>query len=118
MINKRHIGNENEIKAVEHLKKAGYKILERNYYCPIGEIDIIARKNEYLIFVEVKYRISDKRGTPGEAIDYRKQKRICKVADYYLLTHGYTMDTSCRFDVVLILQNDVSIIENAFDYTG
>lgn len=116
MINKRHLGNEGETRAVEHLQRAEYRILERNYRCRIGEIDIVAQKDGYLVFVEVKYRLDENKGSPGEAIDFRKQKVISKVAKHYLMTHGYTMEMSCRFDVVLILSEKISIIENAFDY--
>ena len=105
-----------EVKAVEYLQRTGYKILKCNYRCRIGEIDIVARKDEYLVFIEVKYRVDDRKGTPGEAIDSRKQRVISRVAKHYLLTHGYTLEMPCRFDVVLILSEDICIIENAFDY--
>ncbi len=105
--------------AAKHLKRCGYKIVEQNYFSRFGEIDIIAEKDEYLIFVEVKFRKSNAFGGGAAAVDRRKQERIKKTAMLYL--QKYREEPSVRFDVVVITsadekirKEDVEIIENAF----
>lgn len=84
--------------AAEHLKSKGCKIIKRNYKNKIGEIDIIAKNKEDLIFVEVKTRISDKLGTPAEAVTYYKKRKIVHCAKYYLMQHP--SDLNIRFDII------------------
>lgn len=115
MINKRKIGSQQEEKAAKYLESLGYHIIDRNFRYARGEIDIIAKENEYLVFIEVKYRRNDKIGNPSEAIDLRKQRVISKTARYYLYSHGYSFDGLYRFDVILLLDNEIEIIQNAFD---
>lgn len=74
-----------------------------NYTCRLGEIDLIARDRQYLVFVEVKYRKNLDKGSPLEAVDARKQMRIQKAAAYYLVSRGMGESTPCRFDVIGIL---------------
>lgn len=105
-----------EQKAAEYLKQKGYRILERNFYSRYGEIDIIAREGKYLVFVEVKYRTNTSHGSPQEAVSRSKQRTICRVANYYCLKHGMQEGTACRFDVVAILGDDVTLLRNAFEY--
>lgn len=114
MYNKRSIGKEFEQKAVEYLKLQGYRIIETNFQCRTGEIDIIAKQDRYLIFIEVKYRINSAKGTPHEAIDLRKMRKISKTALYYMLINNISMETPCRFDVVLILSQEITLIQDAF----
>lgn len=116
MENKRELGSIYEKKAAEYLVQCGYRILTMNYRCRIGEIDIVARDGKYLVFVEVKFRAGGKGGFPQEAVDYKKQRTICKVADYYCMTHGRCMSTPCRFDVVAVLGDEITLIRNAFEY--
>lgn len=116
MQNKRILGSAYESKAAIHLENMGYKIIEKNFRCRIGEIDLIAKCENYLVFAEVKFRANNSCGTPQEAVDYHKQRVICKVADYYCLTHGYGETTPCRFDVVAILGEQIEVIPNAFMY--
>ena len=113
---KREEGYLQEEKAVQYLKQNGYRILQRNFYSRYGEIDIIARDKEYLVFIEVKYRKSERGGHPVEAVDVRKQERICKTAQWFLKRYGYNQETPCRFDVVAILGDDVNLLRNAFEY--
>lgn len=115
-MNKREIGSVYEEKAAKELKKLGYRIVERNFYCKGGEIDIVARDEEYLCFVEVKYRTDDSEGDPLEAVDIRKIKRVCRSALYYLDRYGYPENTPVRFDVVAILGDEIRVIKNAYDY--
>lgn len=115
MYNKRTIGSEHEKIAEAYLTDLGYQIIEHNFYCRTGEIDMIAKDKEYLVFVEVKYRSSTELGYPEEAITKRKQRSIIKAAKYYMLKNGLGEDTPCRFDVLVILGTDISLISNAFD---
>lgn len=69
-----------------------------------------------MVFVEVKYRTNTRHGQPQEAVNHRKQRTICKVANYYCLTHGMQEGTACRFDVVAILGDKVTLLRNAFEY--
>lgn len=77
-MNKRQTGSAYETLAADWLKQHGYQITEKNYRCGQGEIDLIAEKDGYLVFVEVKYRRTGQKGDPAEAVDYRKQKRFQK----------------------------------------
>ncbi|MDD3218605.1 MAG: YraN family protein [Lachnospiraceae bacterium] len=117
-MNKRAIGTNQEIKAAEYLKNQGYEILERNFRCRIGEIDIIARDGRYLVFVEVKYRKSTRYGGAVYAVDYKKQAKISKVADYYMLKNQIPENSACRFDVVAIDDEKIELLKNAFEYRG
>ncbi len=102
--------------AADFLKRQGYCISEINFRCKFGEIDIVATDGEYLCFVEVKYRTSSKSGHPEEAVNYRKQRRICRVSDFYLLRYGKGMDTQIRYDVVAIEGTEICLYKNAFVY--
>ena len=83
-LNKRVIGTIWEQAAINYLKNNGYEILETNYRCRIGEIDIIAKDDGYFVFIEVKYRKTSFMGDPFEAINSKKQSTIRKTASYYL----------------------------------
>lgn len=113
--NKREIGANYEKIAGEYLKKQGYQIVEYNFYSRFGEIDIIAKHQGYLVFVEVKYRENDKSGHPFEAVSVSKQRTISKCAFYYLQRYGL-QDVPVRFDVVGILGDEIQVIQNAFDF--
>ena len=75
---------EQENRAAVYLTERGYKILEKNYRCRMGEIDLIAFHQGYLVFVEVKYRRGNRAGCPEEVVDFRKQKKISQTATWYL----------------------------------
>ncbi len=107
------VGEKGEILAEKFLRKQKYKILERNYQNKIGEIDIIAKDKDTLVFVEVKTRASCKFGRPCEAVTPYKQNKIRGVASYYLMIKGLS-DSDCRFDVVEILDEEINHIKNAF----
>ena len=115
-INKRQIGTDQENIAADWLVRHGARILERNFRSRHGEIDLIARHGEYLVFCEVKYRRTNEIGAPQEAVGITKQKRICKVADYYRPLHGLGDGTSVRYDVIAIRGNQVNWIQNAFPH--
>ncbi len=117
--NKRKTGAYYEQAAGQYLERLGYEILEYNYRCRSGEIDIVAKDGEYVIFCEVKYRADGRKGDPLEAVDARKQKVIFRCAMYYLADH-HLEGTPCRFDVIGIqgkggMQDiKVTYIKNAF----
>lgn len=102
--------------AVSSLKEAGYQILERNFRCRQGEIDIIAREGSYLCFVEVKRRRNTLSGHPYEAISPVKIRRICRTALFYLNLHQMSSATAVRFDVISVIGNEVSLLRDAFSF--
>lgn len=112
------VGNQYEALAAEYLQKDGYDIIERNFHCRQGEIDLIARDGEYLCFVEVKYRASGAFGNPLEAVAPGKQRRISRTALYYLAVKGYEESQACRFDVLGISPEGICLMKNAFEYRG
>ncbi len=113
------LGKAGEEIAADFLKKSGYKIVEVNYRCPIGEIDIVARDKNELVFVEVKARKSSALGYPEEAVGIKKQKKMSQLASWYLQEKKLN-DARARFDVVAVLMlpsgNDIRLIRNAFDF--
>ncbi len=115
---KRSVGTAYEEKAAEYLQSRGYFILCRNFRCRQGEIDLIAREGGYLVFIEVKYRKSAGNGRPEEAVTLEKQRVISRTADYYRLRQGYGEETCCRFDVVAILGEEITLYKNAFSYVS
>jgi len=115
-MNKREKGSKYESMAVDFLEKKGYRILEKNYRCKQGEIDIIAQDGRYLVFIEVKYRSTMAHGSAATAVFYKKQQNISRVAAFYLLRHQLSEETPCRFDVVAIDGDNVQHYENAFEY--
>ncbi len=115
-MNRRAAGTEWERRAAEYLEARGMKITERNFRGRQGEIDIIGHHDGCLVFVEVKYRRSADKGYAAEAVDYRKQYRICRVSDYYRYLHGLGESTGVRYDVVAIQGEEIQWIQNAFAY--
>ena len=103
-MNTRKIGKTGEDMAVRYLKKHGYKILQRNYTAPHGEIDVIAKDGDYVVFVEVKRRFSTKYGLPREAVTVQKQQTIAFCAKLWL-TQNKLYGVPTRFDVVDILED-------------
>jgi len=98
---RRALGQLGEDLAVKHLRRLGYVILERNYRCPTGEIDIIARDQERLAFVEVRARRGTAYGTPEESVTPRKQVRLAAVARHYLQEKGFE-NVDWGIDVVAV----------------
>ncbi len=112
-------GAQGEDIAVRTLKKCHYTIVERNFRTPAGEIDIIARDGDFLVFVEVRTRSSIEFGLPQETILAHKRDRLTRAARWYLQKNRIE-DVPCRFDVVAIVRRDgtkepqVEVIRNAF----
>ena len=114
MRNNRETGSRYEQLAAAYLQKRGYRILEANYRCPRGEVDLIGKKDGVLVFFEVKYRKNSRWGSPLEAVDERKRKRLYRTAEHYIAVHEEAGNAACRFDVIGILETEVIHIENAF----
>lgn len=115
-MNNKFTGKVGENLAVNYLKKSGYRIIETNFSCKLGEIDIIAKDGKTLCFVEVKFRQNDFYGSPLDAVDKRKVSKITKTAQYYCLIN-HIKDVPLRIDVVGVVCNkdktDVVLIKNA-----
>lgn len=111
-MNKRSLGTYYEQAVKAYLVNNGIKILEMNYRCRIGEIDIIGIEEECLVFFEVKYRKDSSYGSPFEAINIKKQNTIRKVAQYYSLKLKW--DGFYRFDCIGICGNEINWLKNAF----
>lgn len=116
MNNRREIGIFGETLAYNYLLENGYDILERNFRVKVGEIDIIAQKNDIIIFVEVKARSNNNYGFPYESVDFRKQKKIIRTAQNYINLKKLN-NYQYRFDIIevfLKLNNKINHIQNAF----
>jgi putative endonuclease len=111
------LGKAGEDRAARFLAKQGYKILERNYRVPSGEIDLIALHQGEVVFVEVKTRTSDAFGAPELAVTPRKQRQMVKAALGYI-KYKKLHQVPCRFDVVAIneaAEKEIELIQNAFE---
>lgn len=121
MVTRVELGGKGEDLAVGFLKKQKYKILERNFRCKFGEIDIIALDRKTLVFVEVKTRSSHEFGSPQTSITPRKKRQLTKVAHYYL-QKNHLFNREARFDVVTVEMDSgrerVDFIRNAFEVSG
>jgi putative endonuclease len=113
LANKQATGKSGEDKIVCYLSNKGYSILERNFRYKNKEVDIIANKDDTLIFVEVKRRKSDRFGFGFESVDFRKIQNIFKVARYYI-EKNEMREKNVRFDVASIDRGVIRYIENAF----
>ena len=118
MLNKpQQFGQKAEGMAARYLKRCGYKIIARNHRTRSGEIDIIAREGETLVFIEVKARTSNRYGSAKAAVTHQKQRQIAKVALAYLQSTDQS-HVKARFDVVTVTRHqgvhDIELIRNAF----
>lgn len=113
-MNNRNKGTEKETLAASFLITKNYTILEKNYRRKTGEIDLICRDpKDTIVFVEVKYRKSTRKGYPEEAVTFGKTVRIYRTAEWYLSEH-HQAGKKCRFDVVAIQGEEIRHIKNAF----
>ncbi len=115
---RREVGILGEKLAKDFLKKRGYRITETNYRCPEGEIDIIAKHGDYLVFIEVRTKTTREFGSPEESITPAKRQKMRATAAYYQQTH-HNLPPLWRIDVVAIELNQkrkpsrIELIENA-----
>lgn len=117
-MNKRKFGNIGEERVCEYLKHIGMDIIERNYRSRFGEIDIIAKDDETIAFIEVKTRTNSNFGTPAESVTLTKQRRISYTANEYVLKNDLN-DCDFRFDIVEVFKDkdnyNINLIKNAFE---
>ncbi|MGE0871218.1 MAG: YraN family protein [Kofleriaceae bacterium] len=107
------IGASAEGDAIAALTAAGYQVLERNYRCSIGELDVIARDGDTLVFIEVRSRSVDVFGHAAEMVTRRKQRRVARVAQAYLQDRRPAFE-ACRFDVVARTSGRIDVIKDAW----
>jgi len=113
------VGDYGESLAENYLVSIGFVILDTKFKCKIGEIDLICKDGNYIVFVEVKSRYSSQFGTPADSVTYKKQKKIFKTAQFYIIRY-MLHNNNFRFDVVEVLLNssdnkfNISLIKNAF----
>ena len=111
-------GRRGEDAAVAYLKRAGYEIIERNYRCPFGEVDIVAREGGSIVFIEVKSRRSEIYGEPEASVGIEKQKKISRISMDYLQKKRLSPG-SVRFDVIAVKMQlgsaQIELIKDAFD---
>lgn len=88
--------------AIAYLEGKGLILLTRNYHCRRGEIDVIMRDGNFLVFVEVRYRKNNLFGSAAESVTRQKQQRLLTTASYYLQNEKCNADTACRFDVISV----------------
>ncbi len=117
------LGKIGECRAIDSLKRAGYRIIERNYKTPFGEIDAVAEDDDTIVFVETKTRSSSFFGPPCLSVTWKKRRKIVQNALYYLARHGL-LNRHWRVDVVSVKMRDmykiesVEIIKNAVEDEG
>ncbi|WP_207787843.1 YraN family protein [Candidatus Thiosymbion oneisti] len=107
-------GGDTERLACTYLQAEGLRLLEPNYRCRRGEIDLVMREGDTLVFVEVRFRASSRFGTPAETVNIHKQHRLAAAAAHYLRYHPTKL--ACRFDVIAVSGNNhINWIRNAFN---
>ena len=111
------VGNHAENLALKYLQRKKLTLIESNFFCRHGEIDLVMQDSDYLVFVEVRHRKSNKFGGAIASIDVRKQNKLRRSAEYYLIKHKKT-DSPCRFDILCVDGNlsapNYDWIHNAF----
>lgn len=112
-MNTRQVGTKGEDIAAKYLAKHGYKIVERNFTSPHGEIDVVAREGKFIVFAEVKRRNTERFGLPREAVTLAKQKTIVACATFWLAKNKL-FGTPVRFDVVEVIGEEVTVWKDAF----
>lgn len=115
---KRQSGAAAESQACDYLQQQGLQLIDRNYHCRQGEIDLIMLDGSCTVFVEVRYRRNSLFGSAAESVDPRKQKKIITTASHYLQQHSKLAQQPARFDVVSMSaqgqQTDIDWIQDAF----
>ncbi len=116
----KNTGDRWESYACNYLVKHGLVLLNKNFHSRQGEVDLVMRDKNTIVFIEVKYRKTANFGGAIAAISYKKQQKIIKTAAFYLQQHGLKeYNTACRFDVIAIEgpqnQNEITWLKNAFE---
>lgn len=113
-MNKRLIGKIKEDEAIKYLIDNGYKIIDRNFYTRLGEIDIIAKDNDTICFIEVKYRRKNTPYLGVEAVNKNKIKKIRSTAKMYIYKKALDINNKYRFDVLSIDGDKITFYKGAF----
>ncbi len=109
-------GDDAENAACDYLRSQGLTLVERNFLCKRGEIDLVMRQANTTVFVEVRYRRNAQYGSAAESVDWRKQEKLLATAEHYLQQHPKAARGACRFDVVaLTMQNQQHKIDWIMD---
>lgn len=110
------IGDLAEQQALQFLEEAGLRLIERNYRCRYGELDLIMGEGDTVVFVEVRYRRSSRFGGAAASVDHRKQRRLIATAQHFLQSHKTLRRRPARFDMVAVTEpNALEWIQNAFE---
>ncbi len=109
-------GREGEKEAAEYLEEKGFRILEENYHCGVGEVDLVALEGDYLVFVEVKKRKEESLVSPEEAVTREKRRKIVFCSKCWIMEHSYRGDV--RYDVVAISGERMRHYKGAFSVEG
>ncbi len=112
-MNTRVIGSLQEELAISYLEENGFEILERNFKCKLGEIDVIAKKDNIIRFIEIKYRTGNIAGGAFYAINQRKLLKISKIAEFYIMIHNLN-DSMFSIDALIIENKNITYLENVF----
>lgn len=115
---RQRLGQRAENHALNYLQNQGLQLLSQNFHCKLGEIDLIMQDKDQLVFVEVRYRRDEHFGSVAGSVNTRKQQKIIKTAQYYLMRNESCATMPCRFDVVAVRQahpqNHIEWIKHAF----
>ncbi|QEP44130.1 YraN family protein [Ectothiorhodospiraceae bacterium BW-2] len=106
-------GDHYEQQALTYLQQQGCRLLQRNFRCKVGEIDLIMELGEQLLFIEVRYRHTLSHGTSAATVTRNKQQKLIRAAKFWLQYHP--MNRPCRFDVIAIDGGDLNWIQHAFE---
>ncbi|MHB8170855.1 MAG: YraN family protein [Thermincolia bacterium] len=114
---RRLLGQRGEEEACNYLLLRGYELLVRNFRCKLGELDVVARDGETLVFIEVRSRGTDNFGMAEESVDWRKQQKLRRMAQYYMVNE-LQREADCRFDVVTVKYGKGNNVESIKLYQG
>lgn len=118
VIDKLALGRKAEDAACQYLTSNGLKLITRNYKCRRGEIDLVMRHDNSIVFIEVRYRHNNRFGSGAESVIRQKQEKIILTALHYLQSHKEAAGLSCRFDVIAVQpgtdKNHIQWIQDAF----
>lgn len=110
----RKLGQAYERQALSYLTQQGLRLIQCNFNCKLGEIDLIMQDKLQLVFVEVRYRSQLSHGSALESITASKQQKLIKTAEYFLLTHSQYQHCPSRFDVISLQPSGITWLPNAF----
>jgi putative endonuclease len=108
------LGRDGEDRTAAHYEAAGYRVLDRNWRCPDGELDLVLLRDRVLVVCEVKTRSSTRFGSPLEAVDRTRQRRLRRAAVVWLAGHHAVRPVTIRFDVAAVIGGRVQVVEAAF----